>query len=197
MFERSRMNNHLVTDPQTKRIYPVSILDKNLVPLLFLFLRSFDEIWADTYENARTLLVSIQKKCDLCAPYAWLNVNRQQRFVKCAVKLCWCAQFSLDFSVMAWCDRRVQTALTSLGALAAISLMSVAIGTDYWLYSRAHICNTTSNSTDETQNLLQPKRTRGDLTHSGLWKICCIEGKRMHVLLFLYRLINSCGWIKT
>nr|XP_021332756.1 voltage-dependent calcium channel gamma-4 subunit-like [Danio rerio] len=86
---------------------------------------------------------------------------------------------------MAWCDRRVQTVLTSLGALAAISLMSVAIGTDYWLYSRAHICNTTSNSTDETQNLLLPKKTRGDLTHSGLWKICCIEG------------INngSCYWI--
>ncbi|XP_067314459.1 voltage-dependent calcium channel gamma-4 subunit [Pseudorasbora parva] len=86
---------------------------------------------------------------------------------------------------MAWCDRGVQIILTSLGAFAAISLMAVAIGTDYWLYSRTHICNTTSNATDETQSFLLPKKTQGDLTHSGLWKICCIEG------------INngSCYWI--
>ncbi|XP_051753509.1 voltage-dependent calcium channel gamma-4 subunit [Ctenopharyngodon idella] len=86
---------------------------------------------------------------------------------------------------MAWRDRGVQIVLTSLGAFAAISLMSVAIGTDYWLYSRAHICNTTRNATDETQTFLQPKKTRGDLTHSGLWRVCCIEG------------INngSCYWI--
>ncbi|XDV36076.1 hypothetical protein PO909_005925 [Leuciscus waleckii] len=85
---------------------------------------------------------------------------------------------------MAWCDRGAQVVLTSLGAFAGISLMAVAIGTDYWLYSRTHICNTTSNAT-ETQTLLQPKKTRGDLTHSGLWRICCIEG------------INngSCYWI--
>ncbi|KAF4112066.1 hypothetical protein G5714_006861 [Onychostoma macrolepis] len=62
--------------------------------------------------------------------------------------------------------------------------MTVAIGTDFWLYSRAHICNTT-NATDETHTFQQPKKTRGDLTHSGLWRICCIEG------------INngSCYWI--
>ncbi|KAI2663420.1 Voltage-dependent calcium channel gamma-4 subunit [Labeo rohita] len=86
---------------------------------------------------------------------------------------------------MAWCDRGVQIVLMSLGAFAAISLMTVAIGTDYWLYSRAHICNTTSNATDETQTLQQPKKTRGDLTHSGLWRVCCVEG------------INngSCYWI--
>ncbi|XP_016129180.1 voltage-dependent calcium channel gamma-4 subunit isoform X2 [Sinocyclocheilus grahami] len=85
---------------------------------------------------------------------------------------------------MAWCDRGVQIVLTSLGAFVAISLMTVAIGTDFWLYSRAHICNTT-NATDETHTSQQPKKTRGDLTHSGLWRICCIEG------------INngSCYWI--
>ncbi|MBN3314278.1 CCG4 protein, partial [Atractosteus spatula] len=52
--------------------------------------------------------------------------------------------------------------------------MTIAIGTDYWLYSRAYICNATNITTDETQS--QPKKTKGDLTHSGLWRICCIEG---------------------
>ncbi|MBN3294341.1 CCG4 protein, partial [Polypterus senegalus] len=75
---------------------------------------------------------------------------------------------------MAWCDRGVQTLLTTVGAFAAFSLMTIAIGTDYWLYSRAHICNATNITSDETQN--QPKKTKGDLTHSGLWRICCIEG---------------------
>uniref|UniRef100_A0A671M1Q0 Calcium channel, voltage-dependent, gamma subunit 4a n=1 Tax=Sinocyclocheilus anshuiensis TaxID=1608454 RepID=A0A671M1Q0_9TELE len=86
------------------------------------------------------------------------------------------------------CDRGVQIVLTSLGAFAAINLMTVAIGTNYWLYSSLeYTCNTTSNATDETQTLQQPKRIRvwRDLTHSGLWRICCIEG------------INngSCYWI--
>uniref|UniRef100_A0A8C6WTF3 Voltage-dependent calcium channel gamma-4 subunit n=1 Tax=Neogobius melanostomus TaxID=47308 RepID=A0A8C6WTF3_9GOBI len=76
---------------------------------------------------------------------------------------------------MAWCDRGVQTLLAIAGAFAAFSLMSIAIGTDYWLYSRAYICNATTNvSTDETQ--MQTKKVKGDLTHSGLWRICCIEG---------------------
>lgn len=85
-------------------------------------------------------------------------------------------------AVMAWCDRGVQIVLTSLGAFAAISLMTVAIGTDFWLYSRAHICNTT-NATDEPHTMQQSKKTRGDLTHSGLWRICCIEGKWMGYIL--------------
>ncbi|XP_041959071.1 voltage-dependent calcium channel gamma-4 subunit [Alosa sapidissima] len=75
---------------------------------------------------------------------------------------------------MARCDRGIQMLLTTLGAFAAFSLMTVAIGTDYWLYSRAYICNATNITSDETQ--MQPKKTKGDLTHSGLWRICCIEG---------------------
>ncbi|XP_010872539.1 voltage-dependent calcium channel gamma-4 subunit [Esox lucius] len=75
---------------------------------------------------------------------------------------------------MAWCDRGFQTLLTAVGAFAAFSLMTIAIGTDYWLYSRAYVCNATNASTDDTQS--QPKKARGDLTHSGLWRICCIEG---------------------
>lgn len=76
---------------------------------------------------------------------------------------------------MAWCDRGVQTLLATVGAFAAFSLMTIAIGTDYWLYSRAYICNGTNATTDENQS--QPKTKKGDLTHSGLWRICCIEGK--------------------
>ncbi|KAG1969005.1 calcium channel, voltage-dependent, gamma subunit 4b [Pimephales promelas] len=75
---------------------------------------------------------------------------------------------------MAWCDRGNQMLLATVGAFVAFSLMSIAIGTDYWLYSRAYICNATNISTDDTQT--QPKKVRGDLTHSGLWRICCIEG---------------------
>lgn len=76
---------------------------------------------------------------------------------------------------MAWCDRRVQTLLATVGAFAAFSLMTIAIGTDYWLYSRAYICNGTNATTDEIQP--QPQTRKGDLTHSGLWRICCIEGE--------------------
>nr|XP_057944730.1 voltage-dependent calcium channel gamma-4 subunit-like isoform X1 [Doryrhamphus excisus] len=75
---------------------------------------------------------------------------------------------------MAWCDRGLQTLLAIVGAFAAFSLMSIAIGTDYWLYSRAYICNATNISTDESH--MQTKKVKGDLTHSGLWRICCIEG---------------------
>ncbi|KAJ1129518.1 hypothetical protein NDU88_007886 [Pleurodeles waltl] len=63
--------------------------------------------------------------------------------------------------------------LTTVGAFAAFSLMTIAIGTDYWLYSRAHICNGTNITLDD-----MPKKTKGDLTHSGLWRICCIEDCR-------------------
>lgn len=63
--------------------------------------------------------------------------------------------------------------LATAGAFAAFSLMTIAIGTDYWLYSRAYICNATNITTDETKKT----NVKGDLTHSGLWRICCIEGK--------------------
>uniref|UniRef100_A0A1A8HMI2 Voltage-dependent calcium channel gamma-4 subunit n=1 Tax=Nothobranchius korthausae TaxID=1143690 RepID=A0A1A8HMI2_9TELE len=75
---------------------------------------------------------------------------------------------------MAWCERGVQTLLATVGAFAAFSLMTIAIGTDYWLYSRAYICNGTNATTDESQTPIKTKK--GDLTHSGLWRICCIEG---------------------
>lgn len=81
------------------------------------------------------------------------------------------------WSTMAWCDRGVQTLLATAGAFAAFSLMTIAIGTDYWLYSRAYICNGTNVTTEES--LPQQRSKKGDLTHSGLWRICCIEGKSL------------------
>lgn len=74
---------------------------------------------------------------------------------------------------MVRCDRGLQMLLTTAGAFAAFSLMAIAIGTDYWLYSNAHICNGTNLTMDDGP---PPRRARGDLTHSGLWRVCCIEG---------------------
>lgn len=74
---------------------------------------------------------------------------------------------------MVRCDRGLQMLLTTAGAFAAFSLMAIAIGTDYWLYSSAHICNGTNLTMDDGP---APRRARGDLTHSGLWRVCCIEG---------------------
>ncbi|XP_015263800.1 PREDICTED: voltage-dependent calcium channel gamma-4 subunit [Gekko japonicus] len=77
---------------------------------------------------------------------------------------------------MVWCDRGVQMLLTMVGAFAAFSLMTIAIGTDYWLYSNANICNGTNITIPDDTSQSQPKKVKGDLTHSGLWRICCIEG---------------------
>uniref|UniRef100_UPI003B642BE1 TARPgamma2 n=1 Tax=Mus musculus TaxID=10090 RepID=UPI003B642BE1 len=52
--------------------------------------------------------------------------------------------------------RGVQMLLTTVGAFAAFSLMTIAVGTDYWLYSRG-VCKEV-------------------MTHSGLWRTCCLEG---------------------
>lgn len=76
---------------------------------------------------------------------------------------------------MVWCERGIQVLLTTMGAFAAFALMTVAIGTDYWLYARAFICNSTANSTQE-ESSNKDKKDPGALTHSGLWRICCLEG---------------------
>ncbi|XP_006804303.1 voltage-dependent calcium channel gamma-8 subunit-like [Neolamprologus brichardi] len=75
---------------------------------------------------------------------------------------------------MVWCERGIQVLLTTMGAFAAFALMTVAIGTDYWLYARAFICNSTANSSQEDSNN-KDKKDPGALTHSGLWRICCLE----------------------
>lgn len=79
--------------------------------------------------------------------------------------------------------------LAVVGAFAAFSLMTIAIGTDYWLYSRAYICNATNVSADDSQ--AQTKKVKGDLTHSGLWRICCIEGKKKEKRLICWVLSTN------
>ena len=68
-------------------------------------------------------------------------------------------------------DRGVQMPLTTVGAFAAFSLMTIAVGTDYWLYSRG-TCKSKSNNENETS-----KKNEEVMTHSGLWRTCCLEGK--------------------
>ncbi|KAM7317359.1 hypothetical protein ACRRTK_023661 [Alexandromys fortis] len=68
-------------------------------------------------------------------------------------------------------DRGVQMLLTTVGAFAAFSLMTIAVGTDYWLYSRG-VCKTKSVSENETS-----KKNEEVMTHSGLWRTCCLEGE--------------------
>ncbi|XP_053132743.1 voltage-dependent calcium channel gamma-3 subunit isoform X2 [Hemicordylus capensis] len=71
---------------------------------------------------------------------------------------------------MRMCDRGIQMLITTLGAFAAFSLMTIAVGTDYWLYSRG-VCRTKSTSDNDTS-----RKNEEVMTHSGLWRTCCLEG---------------------
>lgn len=91
-------------------------------------------------------------------------------------------------------DRGVQMLLTTVGAFAAFSLMTIAVGTDYWLYSRG-VCRSKSMSENETS-----KKNEEVMTHSGLWRTCCLEGRRdascsqcaeLHLKLVLVRVARS------
>ncbi|XP_071300888.1 voltage-dependent calcium channel gamma-3 subunit isoform X3 [Agelaius tricolor] len=71
---------------------------------------------------------------------------------------------------MRMCDRGFQMLVTTVGAFAAFSLMTIAVGTDYWLYSRG-VCRTKSMSDNDTS-----RKNEEVMTHSGLWRTCCLEG---------------------
>ncbi|XP_076852098.1 voltage-dependent calcium channel gamma-3 subunit [Brachyhypopomus gauderio] len=71
---------------------------------------------------------------------------------------------------MLLCDRGVQMMITTVGAFAAFSLMTIAVGTDYWLYSRG-VCRVKTNNENETS-----RKNEEVMTHSGLWRTCCLEG---------------------
>nr|XP_056722450.1 voltage-dependent calcium channel gamma-3 subunit [Euleptes europaea] len=60
--------------------------------------------------------------------------------------------------------------LTTLGAFAAFSLMTIAVGTDYWLYSRG-VCRSKAPHDNDTG-----RKNEEVMTHSGLWRTCCLEG---------------------
>ncbi|KAI3359508.1 hypothetical protein L3Q82_013910 [Scortum barcoo] len=61
----------------------------------------------------------------------------------------------------------------------------IAVGTDYWLYSRG-VCKTKSMSENETS-----KKNEEVMTHSGLWRTCCLEGKRKDSLLLQQNFPNT------
>lgn len=69
-------------------------------------------------------------------------------------------------------NRGVMMLLTTAGAFCAFSLMTIAVGTDYWLYSRG-VCRSKSLNDNETL-----RKNEEVLTHSGLWRTCCTEGRR-------------------
>ncbi len=84
-------------------------------------------------------------------------------------------------------DRGVQMLLTTVGAFAAFSLMTIAVGTDYWLYSRG-VCKVKSNNENETS-----KKNEEVMTHSGLWRTCCLEGKTTLIMLSLIHPMTFSG----
>eukprot|EP00066_Takifugu_rubripes_P002557 XP_003964565.1 PREDICTED: voltage-dependent calcium channel gamma-3 subunit [Takifugu rubripes] len=71
---------------------------------------------------------------------------------------------------MLMCDRGIQMLVTTVGAFAAFSLMTIAVGTDYWLYSRG-VCRVKSSGDNDTS-----RKNEEVMTHSGLWRTCCLEG---------------------
>lgn len=72
---------------------------------------------------------------------------------------------------MRLCNRGAMMLLTTAGAFCAFSLMTIAVGTDYWLYSRG-MCRSKSQNDNETV-----RKNEEVLTHSGLWRTCCTEGR--------------------
>ncbi|XP_039584900.1 uncharacterized protein LOC120511637 [Passer montanus] len=71
--------------------------------------------------------------------------------------------------------------LVALLALGTLWGHSGDIGTDYWLYARARVCNATNASAAAAgaTNAL----AHGGLTHSGLWRVCCLEGLKRGLCL--------------
>ncbi|XP_062495518.1 voltage-dependent calcium channel gamma-8 subunit-like, partial [Pezoporus occidentalis] len=59
--------------------------------------------------------------------------------------------------------------------------MTIAIGTDYWLYARAVVCNASNATGDDGGQ--RDRREPGGMTHSGLWRVCCLEGLKRGLCL--------------
>ncbi|CAL8354461.1 unnamed protein product [Boreogadus saida] len=67
-------------------------------------------------------------------------------------------------------NRGTMMLMTTAGAFCAFSLMTIAVGTDYWLYSLG-MCRSKTANDNETI-----RKNEEVLTHSGLWRTCCTEG---------------------
>ncbi|CAB1344111.1 unnamed protein product [Coregonus sp. 'balchen'] len=72
---------------------------------------------------------------------------------------------------MKLCNRGALMLVTTAVAFIAFSLMTIAVGTDYWLYSRGVCRSKTSLRDNETI-----RKNEVVMTHSGLWRTCCLEG---------------------
>lgn len=92
---------------------------------------------------------------------------------------------------MRLCNRGVMMLLTTAGAFCAFSLMTIAVGTDYWLYSRG-MCRSKSQNDNETV-----RKNEEVLTHSGLWRTCCTEGRRTQLQMFRAATLGLIGEIIT
>lgn len=91
----------------------------------------------------------------------------------------------MQCSSMGTFDRGVQMLLSTVGAFAAFSLMTIAVGTDYWLYSRG-VCKIKTTNENETS-----KKNEEVMTHSGLWRTCCLEGKELDSSLFVLSFMSG------
>ncbi len=96
----------------------------------------------------------------------WDFINTRE-YGEAVLSVHWCQRAGCRMKV---CKRGVQMLLTTAGAFAAFSLMTIAVGTDYWLYSRG-VCRTKSVNDNDTN-----RKNEEVLTHSGLWRQCCMEG---------------------
>ncbi|KAJ8001343.1 hypothetical protein DPEC_G00168550 [Dallia pectoralis] len=72
---------------------------------------------------------------------------------------------------MELCTRGALMLLTTAAAFLAFSLMTIAVGTDYWLYSPGVCRSKTWIHDNETVH-----KNEEVMTHSGLWRTCCLEG---------------------
>ncbi|XP_064858325.1 voltage-dependent calcium channel gamma-3 subunit-like [Oncorhynchus nerka] len=72
---------------------------------------------------------------------------------------------------MKLCNRGALMLVTTALSFIAFSLMTIAVGTDYWLYSRGVCRSKTSIHDNETI-----RKNEVVMTHSGLWRTCCLEG---------------------
>uniref|UniRef100_A0A673ZW63 Voltage-dependent calcium channel gamma-3 subunit n=1 Tax=Salmo trutta TaxID=8032 RepID=A0A673ZW63_SALTR len=72
---------------------------------------------------------------------------------------------------MKLCNRGALMLVTTALSFIAFSLMTIAVGTDYWLYSRGVCRSKTSLHDNETI-----RKNEVVMTHSGLWRTCCLEG---------------------
>ncbi|XP_019900504.2 voltage-dependent calcium channel gamma-3 subunit-like isoform X2 [Esox lucius] len=72
---------------------------------------------------------------------------------------------------MKFCNSGALMLVTTAGAFIAFSLMTIAVGTDYWLYSPGVCRSKTSIHDNETIH-----KNEEVMTHSGLWRTCCLEG---------------------